>query len=105
MALPESLPEATPALVDCRLELRGTPVRGRRETNLPTDHPALHMLREVAALRRSLDDREVEAAALRGELAQAYQRECELVRILHRYVVAEQAAASRRHRHWWQFLR
>ncbi|MDQ6748049.1 MAG: hypothetical protein M3010_08110 [Candidatus Dormibacteraeota bacterium] len=66
---------------------------------LPDDHPVLLLLDEVDCLRTQLEDREVEIASLRGDLSQAYDRECDLVRILHRYVVAEQAAQERRR--WW----
>ncbi|MFN2452028.1 MAG: hypothetical protein ABR541_06730 [Candidatus Dormibacteria bacterium] len=66
---------------------------------LPDDHPVLLLLDEVARLRDQLEDRELETVRLREDLTQAYDRECDLVRILHRYVVAEQAAQERRR--WW----
>lgn len=66
---------------------------------LAEDHPVLLLLDEVERLRAELEDSEVELANTRGDLAQAYDRECDLVRILHRYVIAEQSAQERRR--WW----
>ncbi|GAC1338809.1 MAG: hypothetical protein NVSMB29_05150 [Candidatus Dormibacteria bacterium] len=66
---------------------------------LADDHPVLLLLDEVDRLRGHLEDRENEVATLRGDLAQAYDRECDLVRILHRYVLAEQVVQERRR--WW----
>ena len=57
------------------------------EGGLAADHPALLLLREVAELRRAL-------AVKEGEVSAAYERECELIRVLHRYVLKEQSEGS-----------
>ena len=76
------------------VELTGRLVRPlRTETlpipagGLPSDHPALRLLREVAELRLQVEARD-------RDLAAAYERECELVRVLHRYVIREQHGAD-----------
>jgi len=76
---------------------------GPQETSplelLAADHPVLLLLDEVERLRSYGEDREAELTAVRADLSQAYDRECDLVRILHRYVLAEQATQERRR--WW----
>ena len=54
---------------------------------LASDHPALLLLREVAELRVAVE-------AKNAEIAAAYERECDLVRILHRYVIQEQSGSQ-----------
>ncbi len=66
---------------------------------LADDHPVLLLLDEVRRLRGQLEAREIEIVGLRTELRLGYARECDLISVLHRNVLAEQAKRERRR--WW----